>query len=105
MTKSNSLIVSCKITNSGDFDGEEIVQLYLRDLEASVTRPIKELKGFEKILLKKGESKEVSFTLTEQDLKFFNAKLEYVAEPGDFKVFIGTNSDLCREANFSFRND
>lgn len=88
------------ITNTGNYDGEEIVQLYIRDLVGSVTRPVKELKGFQKIFLKKGERKTVSFRLTEEDLKFYNQNLEYTAEPGDFKIFIGPNSKDTKEIDF-----
>ena len=88
------------VTNTGKYDGEETVQLYIRDLVGSVTRPVKELKGFQKIFLKAGESKMVNFIITVNDLKFYNSELKYVAEPGDFKLFIGTNSSDVKEADF-----
>ncbi|MBE8720457.1 beta-glucosidase BglX [Sphingobacterium pedocola] len=88
------------ITNTGNYDGAEIVQLYVRDLVGSVTRPVKELKGFQKIFLKKGERKTISFKLTEKDLKYYNQSLEYVAESGDFKLFIGPNSTDTKEIDF-----
>ncbi len=88
------------VTNTGDYDGEEVVQLYIRDVVTSITRPVKELKGFQKIFLKAGESKEVNFTLSEEDLKFYNYDLEFVAEPGEFIVFIGTSSDEVKETRF-----
>ncbi|MDQ3534523.1 MAG: fibronectin type III-like domain-contianing protein, partial [Bacteroidota bacterium] len=91
---------SITIRNSGKFDGEEVVQLYIRDMVASITPPVKELKNFKKIFLKAGESQSVTFTLTEQDLRFYNASLEYTSEPGDFKVFVGPNSRDVKEANF-----
>jgi beta-glucosidase len=91
---------SVTITNTGNFDGEEVAQLYIRDLVASVVRPVKELKGFQKIMLKKGESKTISFTLTANDLKFFNDQLQYIFEPGDFKLFIGGNSRDVMETDF-----
>jgi len=94
------LIAEISVTNTGDVDGEETVQLYIRDLAASVSRPVKELKKFQKIFFKKGETKTVSFTLTVEDLKFYNDQLKYVAEPGDFKLFIGTNSDNVNETDF-----
>ncbi|WP_462254738.1 beta-glucosidase BglX [Ferruginibacter sp.] len=90
------------ITNTGNFDGEEVVQLYIRDMVASVVRPVKELKGFQKIFLKKGESKVVKFIITVDDLKFYNNELKYAAEPGDFKIFIGTNSAQAKEASFVY---
>lgn len=89
------------VTNTGEYDGEEVVQLYIRDVVTSITRPVKELKGFQKIFLKAGESKEVSFTLSEEDLKFYNYNLDFVAEPGEFIVFIGTSSDEVKEARFT----
>ncbi|WP_443938071.1 beta-glucosidase BglX [Pedobacter sp. MW01-1-1] len=103
LEKGKSITASVTLTNSGNFDGKEVVQLYIRDLVGSVTRPVKELKGFQKISLKAGESKKVSFTISENDLKFYNAELKYVAEPGDFKLFIGTNSQEVKEASFSLR--
>ena len=95
-----SLTASITVTNTGDLAGEETVQLYIQDLEASVTRPVKELKGFQKIFLKAGESKKVQFTISVNDLKFYNSELKFVAEPGDFKLFIGTNSRDVKEAGF-----
>ncbi|HEY4147676.1 MAG TPA: beta-glucosidase BglX [Chitinophagaceae bacterium] len=89
------------LTNTGDYDGEETVQLYIRDLVASVTRPVKELKGFQKIFLRKGESKEVKFAITTETLKFYNSRLKWVYEPGDFNVFIGGNSRDTKEAGFT----
>ncbi|WP_295772437.1 beta-glucosidase BglX [uncultured Mucilaginibacter sp.] len=89
------------VTNNGKVEGKEVVQLYTRDLVGSSTRPVKELKGFQKISLKPGESKEVSFSITENDLKFYNQQLKYVAEPGDFKVFIGPNSRDVKENKFT----
>jgi beta-glucosidase len=86
------------VTNTGQYDGEEVVQLYIRDLIGSITRPVKELKGFQKIKLKAGESKKVTFTITVNDLKFYNSELKYIAEPGDFKIFIGGNSRDVKEA-------
>ena len=86
------LEVSISIKNIGDRDGSEVVQLYVRDLVASTTRPIKELKGFEKLALKVGESKEVQFELTKQDLKFYNFDIDFVFEPGEFDIMIGPNS-------------
>ncbi|THU36948.1 beta-glucosidase BglX [Niastella caeni] len=95
-----SITASVMVTNAGDVAGEETVQLYIRDVEASVTRPVKELKGFQKVVLKAHESAKVEFTITENDLKFYNSELKYVAEPGEFKVFIGTNSRDVKETGF-----
>ncbi|WP_316768744.1 beta-glucosidase BglX [Pedobacter frigiditerrae] len=88
------------LTNTGKFVGEEVVQMYTRDLVGSITRPVKELKGFLKISLKPGESKTATFTISEETLKFYNSNLKFIAEPGDFKVFVGTNSRDVKEANF-----
>lgn len=99
-----SLVASIDVTNSGNFDGKEIVQLYIRDVAGSVTRPVKELKGFQKIDLKKGETKTVSFTITNNDLKFYNSNLDWVAEEGEFDVFIGTNSDTKSSLRFELTN-
>jgi beta-glucosidase len=90
--------IKVTVTNTGNYDGEETVQLYIRDMVASVTQPVKELKKFQKVYLKKGESKEVSFTLTTNDLKFVNSDLKWVYEPGAFKVFVGGNSRDVVEA-------
>ena len=87
------MTVSVDVKNSGNFDGKEVVQLYIRDMVGSVTRPVKELKGFQKILLKKGETKNIAFEISVEDLKFYNSDLNFVAEPGKFQVFVGTNSD------------
>jgi beta-glucosidase len=92
MKVDEEITATVTVTNSGNADGEEVVQLYIRDLVGSVSRPVKELKGFEKIFLKKGESKQVSFKITEEDLKFFRNDLSYGSEPGDFEVFVGGNS-------------
>ena len=95
------LVAKITLTNAGNYDGEETVQLYIRDLFGSVVRPVKELKGFQKVFLKKGESKELSFVLTVDDLRFYNDKLQYVYEPGEFKLFIGGSSDSVKEAGFT----
>ncbi|HEY0897768.1 MAG TPA: beta-glucosidase BglX [Sphingobacteriaceae bacterium] len=97
-----SITASVTVTNSGSRPGKEVVQLYIQDLVGTVTRPVKELKGFQKIALKAGESKTVSFKITEEDLKFYNSDLKFIAEPGDFKVFIGTNSRDVKTAGFKF---
>ena len=97
------LNVSVDVTNSGNYDGAEVVQLYLRDLVGSVTRPVKELKGFQKVFLKKGETRTVEFALTEKDLRFYNGDLKFVSEPGDFKVFVGTSSANTLEAGFTLK--
>ena len=95
ISSKDTVTVSVDITNTGDYDGKEVAQLYVRDVVGSVTRPVKELKGFEKIFLKKGETKTVTFTISVEDLKFYNTNLDFVAEPGDFQVTIGANSNVA----------
>ena len=87
-----TLIVSVTVQNTGATDGEEVAQLYIRDMVGSISRPVQELKGFQKIMLKKGESKTLTFRLAPDDLKFYNNDLKFVAEPGDFQVMVGGNS-------------
>ncbi|WP_263264116.1 beta-glucosidase BglX [Pseudomonas sp. RIT-PI-S] len=98
--RGDTLKASVTVRNSGKRDGETVVQLYLHDVTASMARPIKELKNFQKVFLKAGERKEVTFTLSEDDLKFYNIKLEYAAEPGDFDVQIGLDSQDVKQARF-----
>ncbi len=93
--------ISVTVSNTGEYNGEETVQLYIRDWVASVTEPVKELKGFFKIFLQKGQSRQVSFTLTTEDLKFCNSDLKWVVEPGEFSVYTGTNSAETQEARFT----
>lgn len=100
MKGNEKITATITVNNTGNYDGEEVVQLYIVDPVASITQPIKKLKGFQKIFLKKGESKEVSFTITVEELKFFNGDLKWIAEPGEFKVQIGSSSDLVKEAAF-----
>ena len=95
------LTASIDVKNIGDYDGEEVVQLYIRDDVASVTRPVKELKGFKKIFLKKGESEKVEFEIGKDQLAFYDVNMKWAVEPGTFKVYIGTNSEDYKEASFS----
>ena len=97
------LTASITVTNKGEVDGKEIVQLYLRDVVGSVTRPLKELKGYEKIYLKAGESKTVRFRITPEMLKFYNYNIEYVYEPGEFDVMVGCNSRDVQTKRFTLR--
>jgi len=92
MKTDGSIVVKAKVANTGNMDGDEIVQLYIRDRVGSITRPIKELKGFKRIHIKKGESADVEFTLKGEDLAFFNGKIT-ATEPGKFDVWVSTNSD------------
>ncbi|MEH0153349.1 beta-glucosidase BglX [Limibacter armeniacum] len=103
-SKGGEINVSIEVKNTGQFDGEEIVQLYVQDITASITRPVKELKGFEKIMLKKGESKTVSFKIDEEMIQFVNLEKELTVEPGQFKVWIGESSDYTvNQAMFEFK--
>ena len=90
----NGRTASVTVTNAGNYDADEIVQLYIHDVVASISRPTKELKGFQRIHLKKGESREVKFEITDDLLKFYNYNLENVLEPGDFEIMIGPDSSL-----------
>lgn len=95
-----SVNISVTLKNTGDFDGEEVVQLYLRDVIRSITPPQKTLKGFKKVFLKRGETKTIRLTLNPDDLKFYNSQLEFVSEPGEFEVFVGTNSVETQKVSF-----
>jgi len=100
LTSNGTLNVSVTLTNTGKYDGTEVAQLYIRDLVGSITRPVKELKGFQKVFLKSGESRTINFSLTPADLAFYNNNLQLNAEAGDFKIFVGTNSESCLEGSF-----
>jgi beta-glucosidase len=97
-----TLTATITITNSGKYAGEEVVQLYIQDPVASISRPVKELKNFEKIILQPGEKKDVEFTITTEDLKFYNIDLDYVWEPGEFIIYIGTNSRDVKSASVNW---
>ena len=100
MKRTEKLIVSVDVTNTGTFDVKEVVQLYIRDLVGSVTRPLKELKGFQKIALKKGEMQTVKFEISEEDLKFYNSDLQFNTELVTFHVFVGTDSTTNNKVSF-----
>lgn len=93
---------SIKLTNTGEHDGKEVVQWYIRDLIGSTTRPVKELKGFEMVSLKAGESKTVAFTINKETITYFTANRKWEAETGDFKLFVGGSSHTVLEADFGF---
>ncbi|MGZ5247548.1 MAG: fibronectin type III-like domain-contianing protein, partial [Flavitalea sp.] len=103
MQKGGTITAKVTLSNSGTFNGVETVQLYIRDLVGSITRPVKELKGFQQVSLKAGESKTISFTIKEEDLKFYNADLKWVSEPGEFEVFIGGSSAIDRGIKFELK--
>jgi len=101
--KGEAVKVSVEVTNSGNFDGKEVVQLYIHDIAASLARPVKELKGFELIELKKGETKTVTLTLTEKELGFYDNEGNYLVEPGTFKIRVGGSSDKGLESSFELK--
>jgi beta-glucosidase len=103
MTKGQSIKATVTVTNSGNYDGEEVVQLYIHDVYASVTQPVKKMIGFQKIMLKKGESKSVEFNISEEDLKFYNNELKRVVEPGAFEIFIGNSSAKVKKADLTLK--
>lgn len=100
---SEKLNIKITVTNTGNSAGEEVVQLYIRDMVGSVVRPLKELKGFKKIMLNPGESKVLEFSIGVDDLRFYNNALQYIWEPGMFKVFVGGNSSDVKEAAFELK--
>lgn len=101
--KGNQTIqASVTLTNSGNYDGAEVVQLYIRDMVGSITRPVKELKGFQKVMLKKGESKKITFDITPESLKFYNGDLKYDWEAGEFDIMIGTNSEEVKHSKINW---
>ncbi|MCR9014134.1 beta-glucosidase BglX [Aquiflexum gelatinilyticum] len=98
-----TLTVSVELTNSGKYDGKEVVQLYIRDVVGSVTRPVMELKGFQKVLLKSGETKTITFEITPEDLKFYNSDLNFAWEPGEFEIMVGGNSRDVKKAKVDWK--
>lgn len=102
--KGGQIVVTAEVTNTGDVDGESVVQLYVRDLVGSVTRPVKELKGFAKVALKAGEKKQVSFTIDEELIAFYGIDMKKKAEAGDFNLWVGLNAaDETNAASFSYK--
>lgn len=95
--------IAVKVSNTGKLNGKEVVQLYIRDLVASITRPVKELKGFELVELKAGETKTINFTLNKEILGFYDNEGKFIVEPGDFKVFVGGSSITVLEADFELK--
>jgi beta-glucosidase len=99
----DTMKIKIKVSNTGNFNGHEIVQLYIRDVLGSVTRPVMELKGFKKVFIEKGKSIEAEFVLSSADLKFIGKDMKEVVEPGDFQLFIGPNSANCKKAAFTLK--
>jgi len=98
--RNGKLIVSVEVENVGKRTGDEVVQLYIRNVAASMTRPVKELKGFQRVTLQPGEKRRVEFLLTGEQLGFWNREMRFVVEPGDFKVMVGPNSEDVIETKF-----
>jgi beta-glucosidase len=96
MNVNDKIEVSMTITNTGKYDGEEIVQLYLRDVVGSIARPVQELKDFTKIKLQAGQNKTIKFIIDREKLSFYNQQLQWVAEPGEFNLIIGASSKDIR---------
>lgn len=103
MKQNETITATIQVTNSGKYDGAEVVQLYIRDLVGSITRPVRELKGFKKIFLKAGESKTVSFKITADLLRFYDYDLNQVTEPGEFDIFIGGSSQATKTARLTLK--
>ena len=93
LTKENTILVTTEITNTGEVDGEEVAQLYIRDNVSSVTRPIKELKGYQRVFVKAGETKKIKFTVNAESLAFYDINMNYVVEPGTFTIMTGSSSN------------
>ncbi|MEM9896650.1 MAG: beta-glucosidase BglX [Bacteroidota bacterium] len=104
LEENQTLSASINVTNTSNVAGKEVVQLYIRDLVGSVTRPVKELKGFQKIEIGPGETEKVTFSITTEDLKFYNYDLDQVWEPGEFELMIGGNSRDVKKVKFEVRN-
>ena len=102
-TKGEKVLISVEVSNTGNFDGKEVVQLYIRDVAASLSRPVKELKGFELVDIRKGETKTIQFELTEAELGFFDNNGNYLVEPGMFKIMVGTSSVKGLEGEFELK--
>lgn len=103
MTADGQIKVTVPVTNTGSRDADEVVQLYLHDVAASIARPVKELKDFARISLRAGETRNVTFTITADKLKFYNSELQYVCEPGEFQIMVGPNSRDTQTASFTLK--
>jgi beta-glucosidase len=101
MAMSGELKVTIKVKNTGKLAGEEVVQLYIRDMAASISRPVKELKNFSKVMIQPGETQEIEFTVKPDDLSFYNPNGQFIVEPGAFKIWVGTNSAEGLEGQFT----
>lgn len=101
LTKDGSISVTVDVTNTGKRDGNEVIQMYIQDMVGSVTRPLRELKGFKKIKIEKGKTEHVTFEINADMLKFYNDKMEFTSEEGEFKVYVGHDSEAKLEATFN----
>ena len=97
------ITATINVKNTGSRSADEVVQLYIRDMVASISRPVKELKGFQRIHLAAGESREICFDITPEMLKFYNAELKHVIEPGDFQIMVGGNSKEVKTQNLTVK--
>jgi len=100
MNAGGKITATVTVTNTGNYDGEEVVQLYIGEPVSTISQPVKKLKDFKKLFIKKGEAKEVSFDINIEKLKYYNTDLKRVVDVGEFKVFIGTNSNEVKQAAF-----
>jgi beta-glucosidase len=103
MPLNGSVTASVTVTNTGKRDGYEVVQIYIHDIYATTTRPVKELKGFRKVFIPAGESVTVDFPLTADDLSYYNHELQWVCEPGDFEIMTGPNSRDTQSVQLTVR--
>ena len=101
VTENDKIAVTVDVKNTGNYDGEEVVELYVKDVTASQTRPMKELKGFKKVFIKKGETETVSIELDIKNIGFYTRKLDYIVEKGKFIVMMGTSSDSVLETSIT----
>ena len=99
----DTIKISVELSNIGDYDGKEVAQLYIRDKVGSVVRPVRELKGFELIMLKKGETKTITFNLTKKELGFYNNNGDFIIESGDFEIYVGGSSDASLKSTFTLK--
>jgi beta-glucosidase len=103
INRGETIKAEVRVKNTGKVAGKEIVQMYIQDVVGSTTRPVRELKGFQKIYLEPGESKIVSFEITPELMSHYNSELQFVAEPGEFIIFVGTDSETRNSSSFTLR--
>ncbi len=103
ITEDQIVNISIDVKNTGNYDGEEVVQMYIHDVVGSVTRPVRELRGFEKVMLKKGETKTIKLSLNKKDLSFYRLDMTFGTEPGKFDVYVGGSSDAEDKVSFTLK--